>query len=147
MNIERFFICWALAGVVLTGCSAAGGLRTQLVAVLGEQAKAWNEGDVERFMQPYWQSPKLTFSSSGRVTRGWEATLAGYRERYPTPERMGRLTFSSLEVFGLGADAAMVLGRWQLEREAPVGGAFSLVFRRIGGAWVIVHDHTSTDDR
>jgi hypothetical protein len=24
-----------------------------------------------------------------------------------------------------------------------VGGNFSLVFRRIGGTWVIIHDHTS----
>jgi hypothetical protein len=37
-----------------------------------------------------------------------------------------------------------MLGRWHLDRDpAPVGGNFSLVFRRIGGAWVIVHDHTS----
>jgi hypothetical protein len=36
------------------------------------------------------------------------------------------------------------LGEWKLERdEEPVSGNFSLVFRKIDGRWVIVHDHTS----
>lgn len=112
--------------------------------VLAAQAAAWNRGDIDAFMSHYWKSPKLTFSSGGEVTRGWQATLTNYKKRYPTRERMGKVAFSDLEVTPLGASAALVLGTWKLGREGdPIGGKFSLVFRRRGGRWVIVHDHTS----
>jgi beta-aspartyl-peptidase (threonine type) len=87
----------------------------------------------------------LTISSSGRVTRGWVETLAGYRQRYPDRAAMGQLTFSDLEITPLGPSAALVLGRWALTRREPVGGTFSLVFRKLAGRWVIVHDHTSRE--
>ena len=59
-------------------------------------------------------------------------------------ERMGKLVFARLEVTALSNEAALVLGRWHLEREPePIGGNFSLVFRRIDDRWLIVHDHTS----
>ena len=43
-------------------------------AVLAEQVRSWNEGDIDGFMKTYWKSPQLTFSSTGTVTRGWQAT-------------------------------------------------------------------------
>jgi beta-aspartyl-peptidase (threonine type) len=59
---------------------------------------------------------------------------------------MGQLTFSQLDIALLGDAAALVLGRWRLERESPIGGNFSLVLRKLDGKWVIVHDHTSRDE-
>ena len=56
---------------------------------------------------------------------------------------MGHLTFSELEPRKLGDAAALVLGRWDLDRGDPVGGVFTLVFRRESRRWVILHDHTS----
>jgi ketosteroid isomerase-like protein len=51
---------------------------------------------------------------------------------------------SGLEITPLGDAAALVLGQWKLDRQnEPVGGNFTLVFRKINGRWVIVHDHTS----
>ena len=113
--------------------------------MLEQQAQAWNAGDIDAFMAPYWHSPDLTFSSGGKVTRGWQATLDRYHQRYPTREAMGRLTFSDIEVTQPGPNVALVLGRWRLERAEPIGGGFSLVLRKDGGHWVIIHDHTSTD--
>jgi beta-aspartyl-peptidase (threonine type) len=121
-------------------------LADKLEAILSEQAAAWNRGDLDGFMEHYWKSEELTFSSGGHTARGWQTTKDNYKVRYPTRERMGNLTFDSLEVFPLGAagDSALMLGHWHLERNpAPVGGNFSLVFRRIDGKWLIVHDHTS----
>ena len=44
----------------------------------------------------------------------------------------------------LGADAAMILGHWELEREKDrPGGIFTLVARRFPEGWRIIHDHTS----
>jgi len=121
-------------------------LADTIEGILSQQARAWNSGDIDRFMEHYWKSDGLTFSSGGRTTRGCETTKENYKQRYPTRERMGTLSFGSIEVTSLGDSAALVLGRWHLERESmPVGGNFSLVFRHIGGAWVIVHDHTSQE--
>ena len=115
--------------------------------ILGRQADDWNRGDIESFMQAYWKSPDLTFSSVGRITRGWHQTLENYHKRYPSRKAMGHLDFSDLEITPMGDDAALVLGRWHVEREKPIGGAFTLIFRRFRGRWVIVHDHTSVDAR
>jgi ketosteroid isomerase-like protein len=121
-------------------------LTDTIEGILSLQAGAWNSGDIDRFMQHYWKSDELTFSSGGRTTRGWETTKENYKQRYPTRERMGTLSFGAIEITPLGDSAALVLGRWHLEREpTPVGGNFSLVFRRLDGAWVIVHDHTSQE--
>jgi ketosteroid isomerase-like protein len=118
-------------------------LLDTLEGILSEQAAAWNRGDINGFMEHYWKSDDLTFSSGGKTTRGWQTTKDNYKLRYPTRERMGLLTFDGLEVFPLGDSAALMLGRWHLDRNGPVGGNFSLVFRKIDGAWVIAHDHTS----
>ena len=58
-----------------------GDLAETLSGILREQAEAWNRGDIEQFMEAYWKSEQLTFSSGGRTTRGWQATLDNYRKR------------------------------------------------------------------
>lgn len=109
------------------------------------QAEAWNRGDVEGYMDGYWRSPSLTFSSRGNVTRGFDATLQRYRSAYPDKAAMGQLTFSDLEITSLCTHVALVLGRWKLEGEKPASGAFSLTMQLIDSQWLIVHDHTSRD--
>jgi beta-aspartyl-peptidase (threonine type) len=119
-------------------------VRAAVEAILRAQAEAWNRGDLDAFVEHYWKSDDFTFSAEGKTTRGWAQTVSRYRERYPTPEKMGRLNFDGLEVTPLGDSAALVLGKWKLERESePLSGNFSLVFRKLDGRWVIVHDHTS----
>jgi beta-aspartyl-peptidase (threonine type) len=118
--------------------------RDAVRAVLRAQVDAWNRGDINAFMDHYWKSDNLTFSSRGKTTRGWQATLDSYRKRYPTREKMGRLKLDGLEITPLGDTSAMVLGGWKVDRaNEPVGGNFTLVLRKIDGRWVIVHDHTS----
>jgi ketosteroid isomerase-like protein len=120
--------------------------RKAIHSVLSSQQAAWNRGDIDAFMDGYWKSDDLRFASGGTVTKGWQATLDRYRERYENREKMGTLSFSGLDVNVLGEDAALVFGRWKLERkeDAPAG-LFTLLFRKIGDNWVIVHDHTSLE--
>ena len=112
--------------------------------VLQSQQRAWNSGNIDRFMDSYWKSEDLTFSSGGKLTRTWQGTLEDYKKRYPSSREMGTLSFENLEVIPLGLEAALVLGEWQLRRESQdLAGIFTLVFRRLDDQWVIVHDHTS----
>ena len=141
--------------------SPASQATAEITALIQQQAADWSNGDIDAFMSAYWKSEDLTFSSGGKVTRGWEATLAGYKKKYPNKETMGRVTFTDLEFLVLSESAGesaadsqapssmqvsamQVIGTWQLERkEAPIGGKFTLVLRKIQGQWRIVHDHTS----
>lgn len=113
-------------------------------AVLSDQQNAWNRGDVSAFMKGYWDSPQLSFASSSGFVRGWDKVTNRYKQNYPDQASMGKLDFSDLEVHTLGPDAALVLGKWHLQRASTdVGGIFSLIFQRFPEGWLIVHDHTS----
>ena len=120
--------------------------------VLLSQVEAWNHGKLEAFMQGYWHSPDLTFFSGATETRGWEPTLARYRQRYQAEgKEMGKLEFQKLNINLLSRRSAVVTGAWQLtmsNTKTPDGkqphGLFTLVFKRLPAGWKIVHDHTST---
>lgn len=129
--------------------SPVSGTELQLVerdlrGLLEAQAASWNRGDIEDFMKGYWRSPQTVFAGSSGVQRGWDALLERYKHNYPDRAAMGHLTFSGLEVTPLAADAAVILGHWQLQRnkDSP-GGVFTLVARRFPEGWRIIHDHTS----
>jgi beta-aspartyl-peptidase (threonine type) len=94
-------------------------------------------------MEAYWHHESLTFSSGGKTTRGWQATLDRYKSKYPDRATMGTLSFEALETVRLDENAAMTLGNWKLDRENPVRGNFSLVWKKIDRQWKIVHDHSS----
>lgn len=121
--------------------------RQAIARVLTTQAAAWSRGDIPGFMAGYWRSDSLVFIGKNGLTYGWQTTLANYRRRYPTPAEMGRLAFSGLQITLLAPGAAQVVGRWHLTRPGvaagDLGGQFLLVFKLVGGHWVIVADHTS----
>lgn len=121
--------------------SRAGEVR----AVLDAQVEAWNRGDLETFMKGYWKSDGLTFFSGATRTAGYDGTVARYQKKYKEDGQvMGHLSFRELEVTPLGRDAAFVRGEWHLVRgKETMGGLFTLIFRKIAGAWKIVHDHTA----
>ncbi len=116
----------------------------EIKAVMNEQTAAWNRGDIEGFMQGYWNSPQLVFVSGANVTKGWQPTLDRYKKNYDSRSKMGVLTFSDLSVEVLSKDSAVVLGSWALQREKDnPHGKFTLIFRKFRDGWKIVHDHTS----
>ncbi|RMG63021.1 MAG: nuclear transport factor 2 family protein [Bacteroidetes bacterium] len=118
--------------------------ETAIRAAMAAQEAAWNRGDLEAFMEGYWESDSLTFTGSRGVTYGWAATLANYQRGYPDRAAMGSLHFELLRMQQLGRGHALVIGRWTLTREADSpGGYFSLVWQKIKGRWVIIADHTS----
>jgi ketosteroid isomerase-like protein len=114
-------------------------------AVLEAQAAAWNRGDLEGYMDGYDRSNSTEFVGSDTITRGWQTVLDRYKTKYDSREKMGVLTFSSLEITILSKDAALVLGRWHLQRaKDEPHGTFTLLFRKTKAGWRIVHDHSSS---
>jgi photosystem II stability/assembly factor-like uncharacterized protein len=112
--------------------------------VLEMQSVAWNEGDVEKYMEGYWNSDSLSFIGKNGITKGWKATLERYKKAYPDKAAMGRLTFTLLSEEALGKENYMVVGKWHLQREKDeVGGHFTLIWKKVKGKWKIMSDHTS----
>lgn len=117
-------------------------------SVLDDQVEAWNRGDLEAFMEGYWNSDELTFVSGKDVTRGWKPTLERYQKRYQAEgKEMGKLSFCDLEIKPLAEDSARVRGHWRLvlEKGPPIGGSFLLRFERKPEGWRIVYDSTTKD--
>jgi len=115
--------------------------------VLAAQQAAWNRGDLDAFMAGYAHRDDLVFTSGGKIRRGWQDTYDKYRAKYGAdPSTMGHLDFEILGIQPLGADGAIVLGRWRLTATPNAGaGVFSLGFARTPDGWRVVHDHTSLD--
>ena len=121
--------------------------RSAIQAVLDRQIAAWNRGDLASYMEGYARIPGLIFTSGGNVRRGWQEAFDHYQARYATdPRAMGTLAFTVDSIDPVGADGAVVLGRWELTGTAHPGrGVFTLVLERRPEGWRIVHDHTSVD--
>lgn len=137
--MDTAFLC---LGLLVVG----SGEETAIRKVLGDQAAAWNRGDLVRFMDGYWKSDRLSFFSNGDKTTGWQATLDRYRNKYQAEgKEMGKLAFSELSVELLAKDHALVKGRFKLTlKTAAPTGIFTLILRKLPEGWRIVHDHTSS---
>lgn len=111
---------------------------------MNEQLAAWNAGDIDRFMGTYWSDDSLMFIGKSGVTYGWQKTLENYKKGYPDTAAMGKLDFTILQTKRLSAIYFFVVGKWHLARSiGDVGGAFTLLFRKVKGKWLIVADHSS----
>jgi ketosteroid isomerase-like protein len=121
--------------------------QQNILAVLNMQSESWNKGDLDAYMEGYWKSDDLVFTSGGKITRGWNQTLEKYKKSYDTKEKMGELKFSDLEVKKLSENSAYVLGKWELIRKTDnPSGIFTLILKKMKVGWRIVHDHTSVLD-
>ena len=116
----------------------------QIRAILTEQTKAWNKGDLVNFMKGYWQSDSLLFVGKSGPSYGYAAAFKNYQKGYPDTASMGKLAFTLLQVNPLTTDTWFVLGKWALARSVGnVSGYYTLIFKKIKGQWVIVVDHSS----
>ncbi len=112
--------------------------------LLQEQTEAWNKGNLEAFMQTYWQSDSLLFVSKNGVTKGWKNTLENYKKNYPDTETMGKLSFELIEIKPISQQSYFVVGKWMLTKSVgDFSGYYSLLIRKINGEWKIVADHSS----
>lgn len=116
----------------------------EILNAINIQKNAWNNGDLNRFMETYWHNDSLMFIGKSGVTYGWQNTLNNYKRGYPDTAAMGKLDFDILHVKRLSVLYFSVVGKWQLTRSiGNVGGHFTLLFKKIKNKWLIVSDHSS----
>lgn len=137
---------FALAALVF-GCAPAprqdGGAAERIRLVMERQVESWNADDLDGYMEGYWRSDSLSFHGGSRRIRGWNALRDMYASVY-SGERRGTLEFTEVAVSVPCDDTAWVTGRWSVDLPDTVrSGRFTLIFRRTGDGWRIVHDHSS----
>ncbi len=112
--------------------------------LMDDQVRAWNKGDVGGFMDGYWKSDSLMFVGKNGPEYGWQPVLEHYKKGYPDQAAMGVLKFDHLLLKKLSGEYYFVTGAWQIHKTAgDIGGQFTLLFRKLDGAWKIIVDHTS----
>lgn len=120
------------------------GQESAIRTLLQKQTAAWNSGNLEGFMEGYWENDSLMFIGKSGITYGWQQTLDNYKKGYPNKTAMGELTFTLIEIKRLSPKYYSVVGKWQLKRSiGDVGGHYTLLLRKLNGKWVIVADHSS----
>jgi ketosteroid isomerase-like protein len=119
--------------------------KVDIQNVINQQLIDWNAGNIDSFMQGYWQSDSLMFIGSNGIVYGWKNTLERYKLTYPDRATMGTLKFDILKIDFHSKTSCFVLGKWHLTRpeKGNIGGYFTLIFKKINGRWLIVSDHTS----
>ena len=115
----------------------------EILNVIENQAKAWNNGSLEGYMEGYWKSDSTRFMRKNGISYGWNETFESYKKGYPDKETMGTLTFKVISLEKLNGNSAFMIGKWDLDRKEKVGGYFSLIWKKINGKWLITTDHTS----
>ena len=113
-------------------------------AVFDAEQIAWNNGDIDAFMEGFWKSDSLQFVSARGVNHGWEETRDGYKLRYSDRALMGTLHYEIIQVTPLCTDIFVVMGKYHVTRDiGNLDGAFTVIFKKIQGKWVAVYDHSA----
>ena len=121
--------------------------KAAILATVEQMEAAWNRGDFRGYMAGF-KNPDVMFVSGGKLQDGWQGTLDHYIRDYGgSPERRGKLHFYNMNVELLAPDAAMLVGRYRLERGTRVTeGINTRLFRKVGGKWLITMNHVSAYD-
>ncbi len=143
--MKKIFILYI---IVLTSCiNTSHNNEIDLIKkILTKQEESWNNGNIDEFMEGYWKSEKLIFTSDiGVPAYGWQNTLERYKNTYPTKESMGELKFQIFDVKLSSNKTAILNGKWELIRENDnPQGNFYLNLDKIDNNWLIVKDSTTS---
>ena len=147
----RYIIVFSVSCLFLSKLMAQDVLKEQdknsIISVLEKQEKAWNEGDIDTFMQGYLKSEDLVFNGSSGPFYGWDSVRNRYLKSYPTKEKMGKLNFKILNISSLSDNVAQLLGQFFLYYpDKELSGYFSLIWLKTNNSWLILSDHTSSSN-
>jgi len=130
--------------MLLSSTALAQEVEGIIKEIMQRQESCWNKGDLECFMNGYWESDSLMFIGKNKVHFGYQNTLKRYRSAYPDTEAMGHLSFTFIYMEQQAEDSFYVIGKYHLKRTVgDLEGHFTLLWKRIEGQWVIVADHSS----
>ena len=149
--------------LLLAGLAACAAPRPQVApddAALADTLKARIQeaydfsrpGVLERMNGLYPDTGRVVSASNGRFLASADSLKAGiatFWQNVGQNMREARWVWGDVHVDRLGDDAAVLTATWSIPHIAPTGnphvlqGAWTAVFRRIAGKWMIVVEHLS----
>lgn len=131
--------------IFLINCAFAQSTdKASIINMLANQTKAWNNGEIDKFMIGYYQSDSLLFIGKNGPKYGYKTTLDNYKKSYPDTATMGKLTSTVISMKKLSQVFYFVVGKWHLTRSiGNIEGYYTLLVQKINGKWVIIADHSS----
>ncbi|MFW6088651.1 MAG: YybH family protein [Gemmatimonadota bacterium] len=138
-----------LLPAALAGCRFEMGeeedLERSIEAMLHGSADAWNRGDLDGFVASYADGASTSLMTDEGPVVGRETIRGLYAPRFEPGATRDTLRFEDLDVRPLPPLIGIVTGRYVFERGGTVAesGWFSVVVRRAGDGWRIVHGHSS----
>ena len=140
----KYILIVLLYSVFVSLSFAQSKTEQKIIHVLKTQDAEWNKGNIEGFMQTYWNSDSLMFIGKSGVTYGWKNTLNNYKKGYPDTSAMGKLDFTLIDIKKLSRKYYHVVGKWHLTRTiGNLQGHFTLLLKKKKGKWLIIADHSS----
>ncbi len=114
--------------------------REEIGNVLERMFTAWNGEDQVSYLANYSRSEDLRWSMKGQFYKGWSSMEREYDRDYP-PGAMGVVRIWDVEVQMLEPGLGIALYPWThtLPTHA-IAGCTTQVFRKVCGAWLIVHE-------
>ena len=146
-------LLFACAGPSPSGGGDDAALADTLKARIEAAYDFTRPGQVERMTSLYPDSGRVISASGGQISTSGDSLRAGIRDFW---QNVGqnmqnpRWQWGEVHVDRLGPDAAVLTATWSIPHIAPtgrphvIGGAWTAVFRRLKGEWMIVTEHLST---
>ena len=111
-----------------------------------EQEESWNKGNIDDFMNKYWNNDSLIFLGKSGINYGWKKTISNYKNSYKNKNEMGRLEFKNILCKPINKSTHIIAGKWSIYREDSIRnieGYYSLIWVKKDKVWKIIYDHTS----
>lgn len=154
----RFFAYTILAMVLLGGsvfgqkAAAAKPDPTKDVrAAFDRLIEGIEQVDADKVMSVYDNSDRiLFFNNNGSATIGWSNMKSNRDSLYAKTENVN-VDVTGVRIEMLGPNAAYLTCKWKQAQEfegkpESASGRMTLVFRKIGKEWKVIHAHTSPDN-
>ena len=116
-KVHRILYAIIIFHIGLHSNKAQTGFSRDSLAILDvfeKQQEAWNNQDIESFMQGYWQSNDLVFIGASGPTYGFGPVKANYYQRYPDKLSMGMLKFGVIQLSKIDRTTAFLIGKFHL---------------------------------
>lgn len=123
----------------------------EIQAVFERLIEGIRQADAEKVMSVYEKSDRiLFFNNNGSATIGWENMLNNRKSLYEKTSNV-TLDVTGLRIEMLSPTSAYVTNKWKQSQEfegelETASGRMTLVFKKIGKDWKVVHLHTSPDN-
>ncbi len=135
----------------LSAAAVASGVAQQadtaeVQTFVRQYTAAINRADAPAIMEMYARVPEVTSADNVDITRGWDAIR---KDAASLSENRYRMELGKVGVVPLGPGYALVVAEASFTFGTPQGalrvrGVLTLVLQKIGGAWKVIHDHSSS---